>query len=58
VLGSDTAPRSRLLTVVDLLEQRRNDTALALLSQTATSHKDATVRARAAMARDSIFKVE
>jgi len=58
VLASETAPRSRLLTVVDLLEQRRNDTALALLSQTATSHKDATVRARAAMARDSIFKVE
>jgi serine/threonine protein kinase len=58
VLASETAPRSRLLTVVDLLEQRRNDTALVLLSQTATSHKDATVRARAAMARDSIFKVE
>ena len=58
VLSSTSAPRARQLTVVDFLQQRRTDTALGLLSQTAVSHPDAAVRARAAAARDSIFKVE
>lgn len=58
VLSSTSAPRARQLTVVDFLQQRRNDTAWGLLSQTAVSHPDAAVRARAAAARDSIFKVE
>ena len=58
VLSSTSAPRARLLTVVDFLQQRRNDTAWGLLSQTAVSHPDAAVRAHAAAARDSIFKVE
>jgi hypothetical protein len=58
VLSSRSAPRARQLTVVDFLQQRRNDTAWGLLSQTAVSHPDAAVRAHAAAARDSIFKVE
>ncbi|HEY1097745.1 MAG TPA: serine/threonine-protein kinase [Myxococcota bacterium] len=58
VLSSTTAPRARQLKAIDHLRARRNDRALSLLMRFADTHKDRAVRAHAADARDSIFKVE
>ena len=58
VLTTAAVPRRRQLQAIDVLLERRNDTALALLMRTADSHVDATVRKKATAARDSIFKVE
>ena len=58
VLQTPSVPRRRQLRVIDVLLERRNDTALALLMRTADRHGDAAVRKKATAARDSIFKVE
>jgi serine/threonine-protein kinase len=57
-LDARTTPRDRARRIVDVLAARRNDTALALLQATARDHVDPAIRAAAAAAADSIFKVD
>ena len=57
-LFTPSVPRRRQLRAIDVLLERRNDTALALLMRAADRHGDAAVRKKATAARDSIFKVE
>lgn len=57
-LRSSSSPRRRQLAAIELLRQRRNDRALAVLMSVANAHSDSGVRRAASEARDSIFKVE
>ncbi len=57
-IRSTQSPRPRQLAAIELLRQRRNDRALAVLMSVANAHPDTAVRRAAAEARDSIFKVE
>ncbi len=56
-LAQSTTPRLRARRIVEMLGSRRNDTALVLLRETAERHHDPLVRAAAAEAADSIFRV-
>jgi serine/threonine protein kinase len=56
-LGQASTPRLRARRIVEMLGARRNDTALVLLRETAERHRDPLVRAAAAEAADSIFRV-
>jgi len=56
-LAEQTTPRLRARRIVEMLGSRRNDTALVLLRETAERHHDPLVRAAAAEAADSIFRV-
>ncbi len=58
VLEARTTPRARARRIIDLLASRRNDTALVLLQRAARDHTDPSIRAAAAAAAESIFKVD
>jgi len=58
LMRSSRSPVARQLDAVDRLLERRNDTALLVLSETADRHQEARVRAKARAAKDSIFRVE
>jgi hypothetical protein len=57
-IRSPQSPQRRQLAAIELLRQRRNDRALAVLMSVANVHANSAVRRAAGEARDSIFKVE